>query len=65
MNEKSWAKPKDLDYVFTAEMFEDLNNALVGINKRTLIGSTYQYGDGRIMRVYYTEDNTLKIELYK
>lgn len=36
MNEKSWTKPNDLDYVFTAEMFEDLNNALTGINKRTL-----------------------------
>ena len=65
MNEKSWTKPKDLDYVFTAEMFEDLNNLLVGINKRTLMGSTCQYGDGRIMRVRYTEDNTLQIELYK
>lgn len=65
MNEKSWTKPNDLDYVFTAEMFEDLNNALTGINKRTLIGSTYQYGDGRLMRVRYMEDNTLQIELYK
>lgn len=65
MNEKSWTKPKDLDYVFTAEMFEDLRNVLVGINKRTLMGSTHQYEDGRLMRVCYSEDNTLQIELYK
>lgn len=65
MNEKSWTKPNDLDYVFTAEMFEDLNNVLVGINKRTLMGSTYQYADGRLMRVRYMEDNTLQIKLYK
>ena len=65
MNEKSWTKPKDLDYVFTAEMFEDLNNVLVGVNKRTIMGSTYQYEDGRIMRIRYLEDNTLQIELYK
>lgn len=65
MNEKSWTKPKDLDIVFTAEMFEDLNNVLIGITKRTLMGSTYQYADGRIMRVRYMEDGACQIELYK
>lgn len=65
MNEKSWTKPKDLNIVFTAEMFEDLNAVLIGISKRTLMGSTYQYADGRIMRVLYMEDGACKIELYK
>lgn len=62
---KSWSKPEDLNIVFTAEMFEDLNNALTGISKRTLMGSTFQYEDGRIMRVRYMEDGTCQIELYK
>lgn len=62
---KKLDKAKRLRLFFTAEMFEDLNNALTGINKRTLMGVTYQYGDGRLMRVRYMEDNTLQIELYK
>ena len=62
---KKLDKTKRLRLCFTAEMFEDLSNALDGINKRTLMGSTYQYEDGRLMRVRYLEDNTLQIELYK
>lgn len=65
MSENIMMKPKDLDIVFTAEMFEDLNSSLKGISKRTLMGSTYQYADGRIMRVRYMEDGVCQIELYK
>lgn len=65
MSENIMVKPKDLDIVFTAEMFEDLNDALTGISKRTLMGSTYQYADGRIMRIRYMEDGACQIELYK
>ena len=65
MNEIMFEKSNELDIVFTAEMFEDLNAALTGISKRTLMGSTYQYADGRIMRVRYMEDGACQIELYK
>ena len=59
MNEKS----KDLDIVFTTEMFEDLNNALKGISKRTLTTASFQYEAGRFMKVYCASDNTLYITL--
>lgn len=65
MSENIMVKPKDLDIAFTAEMFEDLNAALTAISKRTLMGSTYQYADGRIMRIRYMEDGACQIELYK
>lgn len=65
MNENIMGKPKNLDMVFTAEMFEDLNNALTGINKRTLMTASFQYEDGRYMRVNYREDTTIHIELLK
>lgn len=65
MSENIMEKPENLDFALTVEMFEDLNNALRGISKRTLMGSTYQYVDGRIMRVRYMEDSSCQIDLYK
>lgn len=65
MSENIMEKPENLDFALTVEMFEDLNNALRGISKRTLMGSTYQYADGRIMRVRYMEDGACQIDLFK
>lgn len=65
MSEKVWLKPQDLDIIFTAEMFEDLNNALTGIDKRTLMSSSYTYQDGRLMKVGCDEFGIVTIELSK